>query len=99
MSPGWRGQWATEPKLGRVANGVPNRVDRIKCLGNAVVPQVAEVFAEAIKEKFVMLLKMRIECKECNHVVVCRDDLKNNLEGLCPFYEPTIRVSNRRRTK
>jgi len=53
MSPGWRGQWATEPKLGRVANGVPNRVDRIKCLGNAVVPQVAEIFAEAIKEKFV----------------------------------------------
>ena len=48
-----QGRWATEPKLGRVANGVPNRVDRIKCLGNAVVPQVAEIFAEAIKEKFV----------------------------------------------
>ena len=30
--------WATEPGVGRVANGVPNRVDRLKCLGNAVVP-------------------------------------------------------------
>jgi DNA (cytosine-5)-methyltransferase 1 len=30
--------WAAEPGVGRVANGVPNRVDRIKCLGNAVVP-------------------------------------------------------------
>ena len=35
--------WAVEPDVGRVANGVPKRVDRLKCLGNAVVPQVAEV--------------------------------------------------------
>ena len=32
-------QWAVEPDVGRVAHGVPNRVDRLKCLGNAVVPQ------------------------------------------------------------
>lgn len=32
-------QWAVEPDVGRVANGVPSRVDRLKCLGNAVVPQ------------------------------------------------------------
>ena len=31
--------WPTEPYVGRVANGVPSRVDRLKCLGNAVVPQ------------------------------------------------------------
>ena len=31
--------WATEPGVGRVANGIPNRMDRIRCLGNAVVPQ------------------------------------------------------------
>jgi DNA (cytosine-5)-methyltransferase 1 len=30
--------WPIEPELGRVANGIPNRVDRLKCLGNAVVP-------------------------------------------------------------
>lgn len=31
--------WSTEPGVGRVAHGVPNRVDRLKCLGNAVVWQ------------------------------------------------------------
>ena len=33
--------WETEPAVGRVADGVPNRVDRLKALGNAIVPQVA----------------------------------------------------------
>ena len=31
--------WPAEPNVGRVAYGVPHRVDRLKCLGNAVVPQ------------------------------------------------------------
>lgn len=30
--------WATEPRLGRVANGVAHRGNRIKCLGNGQVP-------------------------------------------------------------
>jgi DNA (cytosine-5)-methyltransferase 1 len=34
--------WSIEPDVGRVANGVSARVDRLRGLGNAVVPQVAE---------------------------------------------------------
>ena len=41
--------WTTEPNVGRVANGIPNRVDRLKGLGNAIVPQVAELIMERIK--------------------------------------------------
>ena len=33
--------WATEPAVARVANGISNRVDRVRCLGNAVVPAQA----------------------------------------------------------
>jgi len=35
-------QWATEPDVGRVAHGIPARVDRLRGLGNAIVPQIAE---------------------------------------------------------
>jgi len=38
--------WPTEPAVGRVANGIPNRSHRLKGLGNAIVPQVA---AEILK--------------------------------------------------
>jgi len=48
-SPGW--SWATEPDLGRVANGVPQRSHRLKCLGNAVVPQIPELIGLAIMEQ------------------------------------------------
>ena len=41
-------QWAVEPDVGRVAHGVPARVDRIRALGNAVVPQVAQFIGERI---------------------------------------------------
>ena len=39
--------WATEPDVGRVVDGLPQRMDRVKCLGNAVVPlQAREAFKE-----------------------------------------------------
>lgn len=34
-------EWTTEPPICGMDNGIPNRVDRIKGLGNAIVPQVA----------------------------------------------------------
>jgi DNA (cytosine-5)-methyltransferase 1 len=40
--------WITEPAVGRVADGVPHRVDRLRGLGNAIVPQVAEYIAHRI---------------------------------------------------
>lgn len=43
-----RTQWSTEPDVGRVAHGVPSRVDRIGGLGNAVVPQIPELIGRAI---------------------------------------------------
>ena len=43
--------WAIEPDVGRVVNGLPNRVDRLKCLGNAVVPQQAYPIFKALKEE------------------------------------------------
>jgi DNA (cytosine-5)-methyltransferase 1 len=42
------GGWAAEPGLDRVADGVPARVDRVRALGNAVVPDVAEMIARAL---------------------------------------------------
>jgi len=41
---GWRqsaDQWATEPGLGRVVDGCSDRVDRLRLLGNGVVPSTA----------------------------------------------------------
>jgi DNA (cytosine-5)-methyltransferase 1 len=43
--------WETEPNVGRVADGIPNRVDRLKQLGNAIVPQIAELIGRSILAK------------------------------------------------
>ena len=42
--------WTSEPNVGRVADGVPFRVDRLKQLGNAIVPQLAEWIGRRIME-------------------------------------------------
>ena len=45
-------QWDSEPDLARVVDGPPTRMDkhRIKAIGNAVVPQVAEYIGRLIVE-------------------------------------------------
>ena len=45
-----RSWWDVEPNVGRVAYGVSSRVDRLKGLGNAIVPQIAMQIGLAIKE-------------------------------------------------
>ena len=44
------GIWQSEPNVGRVAHGIPHRVDRLKGLGNAVVPQQIYPIYKAIVE-------------------------------------------------
>ena len=41
--------WSIEPDMGRLAHGLPGRVDRLKGLGNAIVPQIAELLFNRIK--------------------------------------------------
>lgn len=41
-------QWFVEPDVRRVADGIPSRVDRLRCLGNSFVPQVSEIVGRAI---------------------------------------------------
>ncbi len=45
----WK-RWEVEPRPYGVAYGIPHRVDRLKCLGNAVVPQQAYPIFRALKE-------------------------------------------------
>ena len=42
--------WGNEPDIPRIATGIEHRVDRLKCLGNAVVPQQFYPIFKAISE-------------------------------------------------
>ena len=44
--------WDVEPNVGRVANGIPARSHRLKCLGNAVVPAIPQFIGECIWDSF-----------------------------------------------
>jgi len=46
----WERWWELEPDVGRVANGVPKRVDRLKGLGNSLVPAIPFIIGNSILE-------------------------------------------------
>jgi len=48
----WPSNWEFEPDVGRVADGIPGRAHRLKALGNAIVPQIAEEIGKAIMEVY-----------------------------------------------
>ena len=41
--------WKVEPPVGRVVDGLPNRVPQLRALGNSIIPQIAQEIGEAIK--------------------------------------------------
>lgn len=51
------GRWTPEPELGRMVDGLPYRLERIRGLGNAIVPQVA---AEIIR----LIVSIELESKK-----------------------------------
>ena len=50
-SSSWERWWQFEPDVGRVANGVPQRVDRLKGLGNSLVPAIPYMIGHSILEE------------------------------------------------
>lgn len=46
-----QGRWSTEPCVGRMVDGVPRRMDRLRQLGNAVVPLIPELIGRAIMKE------------------------------------------------
>ena len=41
--------WELEPDVGRLADGLPNRVSQLRALGNSIVPQIAQEIGQAIR--------------------------------------------------
>jgi hypothetical protein len=47
---GWERWWELEPDVGRVANGVSKRMDKLKGLGNSLVPAIPFIIGNSILE-------------------------------------------------
>jgi len=46
----WEGWWTVEPEVGRMDHGIPKRVDRLKCLGNSLIPMIPFLIGRSIME-------------------------------------------------
>jgi len=44
--------WEVEPSVGRLVDGLPNRIPQLRALGNSIIPQIAEKIGQAIKETY-----------------------------------------------
>ncbi len=58
--------WKAEPGICRVYDGIPNRLDRLRSLGNAVVPQVAEYVGRLIMDHHRRVCDCS-GCGDCSH--------------------------------
>ena len=53
--------WESEPNVGRVAHGVSKRMDRIKGLGNSIVPQLAYILFQSILQIESIIQTLEVE--------------------------------------
>ena len=44
--------WEVEPSVGRLVDGLPNRIPQLRALGNSIIPQIAQKIGQAIKETY-----------------------------------------------
>ena len=44
--------WEVEPNVGRLVDGLPNRIPQLRALGNSIIPQIAQKIGQAIKETY-----------------------------------------------
>jgi DNA (cytosine-5)-methyltransferase 1 len=64
--------WAVEPCVGRVAYGVPKRVDRIKGLGNSIVPHIAQTLFDTVFKKYGFAFYQNNTGRLRNETISCR---------------------------
>lgn len=69
IPPLW-GHWNTEPKMDRVAYGIPAKVGRLRGFGNAVVPQIAALFVRSCIDA---INNPVISCYLCGDIVSIGD--------------------------
>lgn len=58
------GKWKIEPDFRRANDGIPRKMDRLKLIGNAIVPQVAYEIFKAIEKMNVVLSVQECEARD-----------------------------------